>query len=353
MEPMKHPLVAGVDDLSLDQRKFDPSPLDIERICRFFGLGKLRHFEKEKNIVVSHSNFFAFVRTNQGGYALKFYPPQAARGISVEYALNRLLTGHRFATPLMHAGKDGRAWVCGCGRLAACYSYIDAAPAWQKIGQKKTIRAINASMLLLKRILSAAGESLPVQKQKTFGAQTHDLLRLSRDLRPYDQQETIEACLLAACRAYQRHEGLFVRRRLHNNAGLTNFLVDRKTVYTLDLGHVREDYAISDLAGMVISCVFFDTPPQTIRAIIEDYFAQHQMTQDSSAALAVLVQTGLIKEYLKNIQREKTLGSSLYPPGLLEAYRSLLAERKKSIRTVLKKGLLKGTGRRGRETALI
>jgi hypothetical protein len=331
-------LFAGVDNLSLDKRSFGPSRDDIESICRFFSVGKLQHYEKEKNIIVSHSNFFVFVATTQGQYALKFYPVNAAPTITIEYAINRILTGHQFLTPLMYAGPKAQAFMASNGRLAACYSYIDGLPAWQHIQQRKTIQQINTALFSLKNILSTAKKNIPFPKQESLAAMINRLAQDSCSLAPYDQKETIDASLRDTYQTYQQHHQLlFTRQNLHNNSNLTNFLVSKKTVYTLDLSHIREDYAFSDLASLVISCLFFNIPVKTIKTIVQDHFIQHKIKTKDSPVLNTLVKVGLIKEYLKNIRRERSVGLSTYPPDLVRTYMSHSSARKRSITAILRK----------------
>jgi len=330
-------LFAGIDNLSLDKRKFDPSRDDIQRICRFFSLGQLQHYEKEKGIIVSHSNFFVFVETTHGQYALKFYPPDAAKAITIEYAINRILVNHHFPTPIMYAGNGGQPFSPSNNRLAACFSYIDGLPVWQHIKQRNTFPKINAAMLSLKNILSTIKGRIPFLKQESLLSNTVTLAQASRLTAPYEQKKMIDAALQDACRTYQKHQLSFTRQRLHNNASLTNFLIYKKTVYTLDLSHIREDYVLSDLASLVISCLFFDIPFTTIKTIAKDYFTQHRIETKHSPVLNTLVKIGLIKEYLLNIRREKSVGLSAYSPDLIRAYITHLSKRKKSITAVLKK----------------
>ena len=139
------------------------------------------------------------------------------------------------------------------------------------------------------------------------------------------------------CNTYQKYQPLFTRQRQHNNASLTNFLISKKTVIALDLSHIREDYALSDLASLVISCLFFNTPVKTIKIITQDYFARHQTGPEYFPVLNTLVRTGLVTEYLKNIQREISLKPSAYPAALARSYTSQLSKRKRSITAVLKK----------------
>ncbi|MBF0571249.1 MAG: phosphotransferase [Candidatus Omnitrophica bacterium] len=329
-------IFGGVDNLSLDKRIFDPSRDDIKRICRFFSIGKLRHYKKEKGIIVSHSNFFVFASTTHGQYALKFYPPDSAKSIAIEYAANRLLAGHHFLTPTMHEGLFGRPFTPSNGRLAACYSYIDGRPVCQRIKQQNIFPKINAAMLSLKTILSAHPRSLSFPKQESLAATINILTQNSRALAPYEQKETIEGSLIDACQTYQLHQPLFTRQKLHNNANLTNFLIYKETVYTLDLSHIREDYVLSDLASLVISCLFFNIPAKTTNNIVKNYFLRHQIKQEYFPVLNTLVKIGLVKEYLKNIRREKSIGLFPYPQGLVRTYTSHLLKRKKSIAAALK-----------------
>jgi len=336
------PLLAGIDSLSLDKRNFDPSRDDIKGICRFFAIGKLQHFEKEKDIIVSHSNFFVFAATTQGAYALKFYPRNQSKIIAKEYVLTRILTNHHFPTPVMNAGLDGQPFIISNDLLVTCYSYIKGIPAWQNIKHIKTIRQINAAMLLLKNILSTTKRRIPFQKQERLTTAVNGLVQKSRSMAPYIHKKIIDASLRDACRIYQGHQPQFTRQWLHNNANLTNFLINQKTVYTLDLSHIKEDYILSDLASLVISCLFFDISKTSIKTIVKDYFKQHKIEPDYIPVLTALIKIGLVREYLKNIQREKSVELSAHSPDLVRTYISHLAIRKESIIAVLKKGGLNG-----------
>jgi Ser/Thr protein kinase RdoA (MazF antagonist) len=330
-------LFAGIDSLSLDTRNFNPSQNDIKQICRFFRLGQPQHYQKEKGITVSHSNFFVFVATTHGQYALKFYPADAAKTIATEYAVNRFLISRDFPTPAMYTGDNGRPSFASNDRLATCFSYIDGAQAWQHIKEQNTIHQINAAMLTLKNILSTAKERIPLSKQESFTATVNAAVRTSRTAASYDQKKMVEASLQDACRIFQDHKPLFKRHRLHNNATLTNFLVKDKTIYILDLSHIREDYILSDLAAMVISCLFLDTPRTIIKTIVGNYFTQHKIKKDHMMVLSTLVKIGLIKEYLKNVQREQSMDFLTCPPDTAKAYLFHLKARKKLITEVLKK----------------
>lgn len=332
-------LFAGIDSLSLDTRSFNPSQNDIEHICRFFCLGKLKSYEKEKCIAVSHSNFFVFIATAHGQYALKFYPADAVKTIATEYAINRFLIGRGFPTPAMCTGRNGYPSFASNDRLATCFSYIDGVQAWQHIKERNTIHRINAAMLSLKNHLSTAQEHIPLLKQENFTTMVNAVSRASRAAASYDQKKMVEASLQDACRAFKDHQPLFKRQWLHNNSTLTNFLIKDETVYTLDLSHIREDYILSDLAALVISCLFLDTPRTAIKNIIDNYFIQHKIKKDFMIILSVLVKIGLIKEYLKNVRREHSMDSSNDPqePDVSKAYLFHLKARKKLIMTVLKK----------------
>ena len=332
-------LFAGIDSLSLDTRSFDPSQNDIEHICRFFYLGKLKSYEKEKGITISHSNFFVFVATTHGQFALKFYPADHAKTIATEYAINRFLIGRGFPTPAMCTGRNGYPSFAGNDRLAACFSYIDGVQAWQHIKKRNTIHRINAAMLSLKNNLSTARDHIPFSKQENFTTMANAVSRASRAAASYDQKKMVEASLQDACRAFKDHQPLFKRQWLHNNSTLTNFLIKDETVYTLDLSHIREDYILSDLAALVISCLFLDTPRTVIKNIVDNYFTQHKIKKDLMIVLNVLVKIGLIKEYLKNVQREHSMDFSNDPQGqdVSKAYLFHLKVRKKLITAVLNK----------------
>lgn len=333
-------LFAGIDSLSLDKRNFDPSRDNIGRICRFFSLGKIKHYKKEKGVVVSHSNFFVFVVTTRGQYALKFYPKDAAKTVAIEYSINRFLIEHHFPTPVMYAGHDGQPFFTSNDRIATCFSYINGRQAWQQIKRRNAIRQINTTMLSLKNILSTTQGRIPFLKQESFAASVNTLSHASREIAPYDKKKMIDASLKDACQSYQQHQPLFTRQWLHNNASLTNLLVDKGTVYTLDLSHIREDYALSDLASLVISCLFLEIPVTTIKTIVKDYVIRHKMESEHLPVLAALVKMGLIKEYLKNVRREKSIDLTTYPPDLVDTYMFHLSARKEFITAVLKNRMI-------------
>ena len=330
-------LIAGADNLILDKRKFNPSRHEIKEICRFFNIGELQYYEKEKNIVVSHANFFVFVKTSHGPFALKFHPKDATKTLVSEYAINRILIDHHFLTPLMCRGKSGQPFFKSNDRLSTCYPYIDGSFVWRSIKNRGTFSQINAAMLSLKNILSASPKRLAFLKQKRLPSALSTLIHESRIMPSYDQKDTIEASLLDACRKFQDHQILFSRQWLHSNASLTNFLILNKKVYTLDLSHVQEDYCLSDLASLVISCLFFDISTATIMAIIKDHFNQHGFKPKHFIVLDALIKIGLVREYLKNIRREESLKATPSPSQLARSYLSQLKARKGSIAAILKK----------------
>ena len=310
---------ANIDNVSLDKRTSDCSRHDIKQICRFFCLGKLQHYEKEKGITLSHFNFFVFASTAQGQYALKFYLPDAAQSIATEYALNRILLNHHFLTPMMYAGLHGQPFFPSNNRLVACYSYIDGLQAWQVIKQRNIFSKINAAMLSLKNILSTTHERLTFRKTESLVTTINALARNSRCITPYDQKELIDTFLLDACRTYQHHQQLFTRQRLHSNTHLDNFLIYKKTIYTLDLSHVQEDYVLVDLQEVVISCLFLDISTTRIKTIIKDYFTKHRIGAQYSLVLDALVKIMLIKKYLNNIQYKRSLRLSENEKSIIAA----------------------------------
>jgi Ser/Thr protein kinase RdoA (MazF antagonist) len=333
--PINHPstLFAGVDNASLDTRVFNPSALVIERVCRFFSIGEIKHTKQEPGLVVSHSNFIVFVTTTSGKYVLKFYPPDSAKSIAIEYAINRFLKNRGFPTPTMHAGEG--PFLDSDGRLATCFSYINGQPAWQNLKQPKTIIKINGALVSLKDILSTGQGRIPFPKQKPLIPTIDELAQTSRESAPFNQKKMIDASLQEACQSYQKHKSLFIRQALHNNANLTNFLIDKETVYLLDLSHVREDYALADLSSLIISSLFLNIAKKTIRMISKAYFKQNKIGPEYLPALHTLFQIGLIKEYLKNSRRENSTDFSAYPTRLVRTYRSQLSARQKLIAAFL------------------
>ena len=154
---------------------------------------------------------------------------------------------------------------------------------------------------------------------------------------PYDKKEQLEISLMDICRTYQHHQRLFTRQRLHTNTHIDNFIIHKKTLYTLDLSHIQEDYVLVDLRGVVDSCLFLDMPASRIKTIIKDYFTRHKMGGQYLFVLDTLVKISLIKEYLKIIQREKSVEISTFPHDLVLRYQAHLPQKKGSVITALKK----------------
>lgn len=327
-------LFSGVDHISLDQRIFYPSPIDIQNICAFFKIGSLKRYEKERAIKVSHSNFFIFVETTKGQYAIKFYPSNAEKILATEYSLNQFLATHYFSTPLMHAGHKGKPYILINGKFATCFSYIQGNQAWQKIKNPQVIKRINTVLLSLKNHLLESKVQFRFLKQEDIKTRAKGFLKELSVIPASSQRKMIEQSLHDALYLYKDNVLLFKRQVIHNNASLTNFLIDKKTVYLLDLSHIREDYILSDLSSMLISCIFFNIPVVTMRTMTADYFSQHKMQTSHFIVLKVLLKFELIKEYLKNIRREKTLNLN---SNLERNFQSYLLKRKSLIENVLRK----------------
>ncbi len=339
MRPRNNPsnLFAGIDNITFDTRQFDPSKDDILNICRFFALGKLQYFEKEKSVTVSHSNHFVFLRTTTGEFALKFYPPDSGNMLAAEFAINRYLIHHDFLTPTMLAGKNGQPSLSSNSRLATCFTYIEGTPAWLYIHKPQVFRQINKAMSSIKRIVSSLHKDIPILKQDNFAKMANDAAQASRSIPTYDQKELIESTLIKTCRSFGDHQPLFERQCLHNNATLTNFLVAGKDVYTLDLTHIREDYILSDLGALIVSCLFLDTRKNIIRLIIEDHFKQHKIPKERIVVLNTLVKIYMIREYLKNIQNERSINANDPRQRTAKDYLAHLKARNKLIVGVLSK----------------
>ncbi len=328
---------AGVDAISFDNRTFEVSRQDIENICFFFNIGKLQHYEKEKGIVVSHSNFIVFVTTGLGQFVLKLFPANAAKSIAIEYAINRFLRGQHFLTPAMHQGHNNRPFIESNGRLAACFSYIDGSQAWECIHKPGTIHQLNSAIFLLKETLQHAPANILCIKQGGLLKKAGNLAKTSKELTLYDRKALIDQTLKNICQTYRDHRRYFTRLWLHNNTTLTNFIISKKTVHTLDLSHIKEDYILSDLASLVISCLFLGVPLKIQKAIIQDYYKLHAINTQQFPVLNALIKLGLIKEYLKVIGREKSLHLIPCPPQLRKTYIYYLDDRKRIILRILKK----------------
>lgn len=329
-------LFAGIDAKSLDTRTFEISKKDLEAICCFFSIGKIKSYKKEKDIVVSHSNFFIFVKTTKGEYALKFFPPDKTRSLSIEFTINRFLVNHNFPTPLMHCGHNRQAYTSNNGLLASCFSFIPGIPAWQNINAPATIHQINNIIFSLKKTLAEAPSEIPHQKQENFITTARKLIQTSKKIATYDERNFINQSLQNVCQAYQQDRNLFTRRWLHNNTTLSNFILYQNTPYVLDLSHIREDYALADLTSLIISCIYLNVSKSTITHIIKNYYLIHKIGPKYLRVFNVLLKISLIKEYLKTIRRKKFLYTSESSPKSLKTYQFYLQERKRSIIAILK-----------------
>jgi len=322
--------------IRFNERSFEPSRSDIERICRFFSLGKLKHHQKEKGISVYHGNPLVFVGTSLGEFVLKFYSTVRAPKIEAEYTLNTILLKHRFPTPAMHAGYNGQPFFSTNDKLATCFSYIDGLPLWEKLSDKHTIRQVNTILFLLKNILSIAHRKIFLEKQPALAATLNAMAKNSRAMAPYNRKETIDETLLEAGRVYQSHQSLFARQRLYNNANFGNFLIKDKTTYLLDLEHIQEDYVLTDLACLVISYIYLNAPIALIKTVTKDYFARHKIKSNYLPVLNTLIKIRLIKRYLENIHREKSRNPFDCSPNLMHSYRSHLTSGQKLIASALR-----------------
>jgi hypothetical protein len=292
---------------ALKKTAFDPSPDDLRRICRFFSIGELEHFKKDKDLIIPHRNPFIFATTTQGPFAIKFYPVTAARTIAAEYALNRILIDRRFPTPAMHPGTGGRPFLAVNGRLAACFTYIKGPQAWQHIQRSGTIHQINAALLCLKNILSTARGNVAVGKCKGLAAAIKNALAENAHAQGPEQKK-IESYLLNAFQTYQRHRRSFTRQKLHTHANLCNFLIHKKTVYLLDLEHIREDYVLADLASLVMTSLLLGVPAPKIKAIVKDYFTQHKIKTDFVYVLDTLLKVRLVEDYfISDLSRKRLI----------------------------------------------
>ena len=280
---------------------------DIQCLCRFFAIGKFQTYKKRKRTPVPHTNPLIFITTTDGDYALKFYSLDLAQTVPVEYAINRVLCAQNFPTPLMHTGSNAVPFITCHGRLATCFSYIDAVEAWQAHQERNIFPRINKTLFSLKNTLAKASGRLPIPKQEKFLTMIKSLANAYQTPDPEGHHGIINAALQDACKSYQQHQRFFTRQWIHNNATLTNFLINTKTVFTLDLSHIQEDYALNDLASLIISALAFKMPLKTIKEIRKDYFIQHRMAEENALPLHTLIKVQLIRKHLDNIQRQQSV----------------------------------------------
>ena len=234
------PLIGGIDHISLDTRNFTPSKKDIERLCHFFSLGTLKTFQKERNVVISHSNFFIHAVTVRGQFAFKFYPQQQKENLQFEYFINRHLISHGFPTAVMLNGIDNKPCIASCGHSATCFDYIDGQQAWEHIRKKSVQIQITDRIRRLKTVLQPLSGSKIMLRQDKIPAQVKQLIRTAPSLMHFQQTNAVLRELSSILLDYKKHKQLFIRQILHNNLALTNILVTKTETFILDLSHIRE-----------------------------------------------------------------------------------------------------------------
>jgi len=327
-------LLAGPDNILFDLRSFHLSDNDIHLICRFFLIGEPQYFEKEKNIHISHSSFFVFIKTTSGEYALKFYPKNYAEKIIHEYSLTHLL--RRFSDlsiPTMYTGKNKKPFYIFRDHIVVAYSYIKGEQAWQHISQKTVFTKLNAMILSLNSLLIKLRGKIVAPKNTHLTARIKTLLKISQSL-SFNQKSFITSLLKKLQQDYQIYAPCFHRRLIHNNLTLSNTLIADNTIYLLDLSHICEDYILSDLSSLICSCLFLDIPPKTIQNIIKNYLS-NDIIKSSNVILMLLIQIVLIENYLLCLSRIKTTDFSPYPPALVQNYRFHLSNRMHQILQIL------------------
>ncbi len=328
---------AGVDSIRLDTRNWDISKEDIERICRAFRLGKIKRYEKEPNIAVSHSNFFFLLATTRGTYAIKLYPANEEKALTAELILNRLLIKNNFPTPAMHLTSDRSAFLRLNHHLAACFDFINGKPVYRHRLDTETILRINERILLLKKILDRLVLPNRLLQTENFPARITSLIKTARQTAPFDDQALIERSLLLAHDIFTRNPHLFVRTNLHNNISLTNLFRYRNDIYVLDLSHIKNDYELIDLGSLVISCLFLNETKKNIKLFIISYFTVHKTSRKKLSVLTSCLQLGLANEYLKTVRRYQNIKVASKPSRLDRSYRYQLRKRIKLIRDILNK----------------
>ncbi len=295
---------------------------EIQQICRFFDLGRPLHFENKMS-GLPHAHGLGLAKTSKGKFVIKCYPAYAAQRISLEYAINRILTQRRFPTPAMHAGPPHRPFCRISHQLFCCYDFIDGDHAWQSIQSRDTFRQINGNLIGIKNTLAPLKGRLPFLRQESLAAKIKDLSQKSKILKTYDHKNLIEGHLKNICRAFESQRRAFARQWLHNCATLTNFLKFKSKIYVIDLEHVREDYVLADLASLVLSCLSVDVkkdvPLFTIQAVIKDHYAQLRPSEEDLAVVRALFLLGLVKEYLHYIRACRLPGPASQQLSLKQA----------------------------------
>lgn len=324
-------IIGGSDSIIFDTRELNLSTADVLSVCRLFNLGQLKSFEKEPNIVVSHSNFIIFVITSRGKYVIKLYPPGSKNIIGTEYLINRVLQSRHFSTPAMHLSASHQPGCRIKDYLAVCYDFAEGKPGYRVRLADQHIDHLCRTLFMFKNILSGNTHISRTLQRSGFTLQPRSIRTLIASLTNQTDHPVLKKALLEACRYLDHNKTLLHKRPVHSNLSLSNILFDHGRTVLLDLSHTRIDHAMEDLASLIFSCRIFSAPQTVIRRIIASYFAIHKIRQEQIRTLTALLTIRTVREYRKTELKSPSAITHGTDPALVKEYKKQIAAHKEEL----------------------
>lgn len=317
-------LLANTYPENLRYKKFEISKEDIDRICRFFRIGKLYKINKEEEKGIDHCNPLLFMTTTEGKYVIKFYSLNLAPNIRTELLINNTLIKGCFSTPVMHTSKTGCPGIQINHRIATCFTHIEGITAQRAALTKDLISTINQSIFELNRIVRSNKRIIDRLPYHDFHRKINPLMRAART--KYNQVDGMEKKLAQLINFYNIRSKLFIKKPVHINLSLSNIILTGERVCLIDLEHIRMDYVMNDLAGLIYSCLSNKIPIMHIKYCVRRYMALNKIPPDMLPVLANFIKIRLIEYYLMIKQRERSARKLTHRPVL--AYANFLHAKK-------------------------
>lgn len=332
-----------LDSRKFDTRKFKTTKKEIRSLCLSFKLGRLISFAKEKNIRLSHSNFIVMAKTARGDFIFKYYSKESSVMIIKEFLLSKFLREHGFATPQMLACNTKQPFTSTRSYLVACYSFINGKPFYlTNTINNDNIISVNRMILELKCMLALSSDNKKigyVLKKERLSTVAQSLLSLRLKVKKLPNNTTrrmLSSWISDAHHNYRSCAKYLKKQVIHANISPSNILLTNKQAYCLDLGHVKNDFELNDLANFVVSCMLLKMKPPIIQKFVSLHFSSNDIPLYKSGVLNLFIKLHLIKEYIKTLEQEHKWSGYHHRNLFLSHYRSEII----NYKNLIKKSLL-------------
>ena len=335
----KSSIFGGIDSKIFDNRKFIMTSPEVHKLCKDFRLGSLSSFFLEKNVLISHSNFLVFLKTNKGDYVFKFYPLRLSKDIIKELVLNKYLIKRGIRTPLMITTSNNKPFAETKTYLISCYEYIQGDPLYSWELNRFLISKIVRNIYSLNDMLSTLSKIPRIQyvlDKESYVDKIRFLKTMIKRCPDLKEKELIVNCQKKIQHHYVRHLKLFIKRPIHSNISLSNILYDKNHIYILDLSHIRFDYELNDLANLYVSLCFFEVQESKMRILINEYFKIFKFRPIQLQILYNFIILHFLKEYLKILKKEENIPEGNTQPEM-EIFRAELMKQKNKINKQIEK----------------